>query len=499
MKVLITLTAFVFLSNVAQASDTRTPNQEDVSAADTILCRDQLKTAEDLWAAEKISEAIAAYRRITSYNPALAKAWVALGTLYARVGNAADAKAAYRKALACQPDYPLADFYPLDPCSPAEKEVIKELVRLRPDLVGLTLFHEIFVNNPRVSATGTKWKLNFNGWQDIILTESAGALLVQAMIAASNGDASLGLLKCRKAAEIQPWWIVPLGVLDLLSLADEKKDPVLAYTFSELRGFDPNKLVFDSDFKRKLEETFRRIDRLDVERWAIRWPDSTIVRYQRIVSPRFPPENAREELEKIAAERPDSPAPHKALATLFVKTEDFRRASAKLQEAVLLEPLDWDSRLRLAILLVPQGGIREACDQLETVLLQHPGCADAHYFAGLVGPLPSKNYDAIAHLRAAVTLKPGDQPMRLALAGTLWNESFSEEALAHARIASRLNSNDAETHCLIGAILEKRGDIEGARSAFEKVLKCPQIGAGSQRSTDYARAALERLSPKKQD
>ncbi len=485
---------FVLAATISslQAKEMAQPEQKDQSACDVILCRKELGDAGDLWAANKVDEAIAAYKKITSYNPAIAKAWVAIGTLNARKGNVVEAKIAYRTALACQPDYPVGSFHPLDPTSPSEKQVIRELVRLRPDLAGVTFFSELIFKKPKSGPSGSKAIIPYEGWQEDIMSQSAGGLLVQSLIAASNGEGAISLKKCRMAAEIQPWWIVPLGMLDTLSLAEDKDDPVLAEIYSPLKGSDARKLT--DDLRKRMLSSMQHAGRIDVHQLAIKWPDSAIVRYDR-AEPKIggpPIKQAIEELKKLILARPLSPAPHKGLALCLYEMGKLNEASAELKNAILLEPLDWESMSKLAILFIQQGKTREAADELEKVLSQHPGCAEAHYFMGLIVDSLGKEYDPLPYLRAAVTLKPNDPQVRRALAGALWNKSFTEEALAHAKVASRLDPDDAETHCLIGAILEKLGEVKGARSSFEKCVKCPEK-PGSHPSMDYARAALQRL------
>ena len=327
------------------------------------------------------------------------------------------------------------------------------------------------------------------------MSQSAGGLLVQSLIAASKGEGANSLMKCRMAAEIQPWWIVPLGILDVFSLAEAKGDPVLAEIYSPLRGLDATKLKLTDDFKERMQEVLENAATIDAHQLAMKWPDSAIVRDVRANSKIGGPhiDQAIDEFRKLVISRPQSPAPHKGLALCLYKRGNLSEALQELKKAVLLEPLDWETRLRLASLLLTKRKMEECSDELEKILSQHPGCADAHYFVGLIAPSLGKEHDALPHLRAAVTLKPSNHQFRRALAGTLWNKSFVDEALAHASVASRLDPDDAETHCLVGTILEKLGEVKGAISSFEKCVKCPEK-PGSRPAMDYSRAALQRLT-----
>jgi len=79
--------------------------------------------------------------------------------------------------------------------------------------------------------------------------------------------------------------------------------------------------------------------------------------------------------------------------------------------------------------------------------------------------------EAAIELQRAVELDPDDPEFRAMLARTLFFACRFEDALGHARKAVELDDGFADAHEVLGRLLERQGDPDGADRRFERACR----------------------------
>ena len=120
-------------------------------------------------------------------------------------------------------------------------------------------------------------------------------------------------------------------------------------------------------------------------------------------------------------------------------------AAEAFRKGLALEPDNPSLRVWLASVLVPQGDIRGAVEQLEETLRRSPEFAEAHYGLGSILLLNGRHQEAVEQFSAAVTLKPNYLEARIGLAETLRVTGRPEEALPHYERAVATDPRFVET------------------------------------------------------
>jgi tetratricopeptide (TPR) repeat protein len=177
------------------------------------------------------------------------------------------------------------------------------------------------------------------------------------------------------------------------------------------------------------------------------------------------PRKGIEYLEKVIELAPDFPRAHLALGKALLEEGKAADAVAALQNAVKLDPESGEANYQLGLALVRAGRKEEAAAQL-TKGRELVAAGDRAQNALL----------DVAEGRAA--LERGD----------------FEEAASKFRRASQLRPGSAEPQRLLGAALERQGDITGAAAAYEKVLALSPHDASARRSLENLKSRREAVA-----
>ncbi len=172
-------------------------------------------------------------------------------------------------------------------------------------------------------------------------------------------------------------------------------------------------------------------------------------------SPAHGPKKEIEHLEKVIELAPDFPRAHLALGKALLQEGKAADAVTALQNAVKLAPESGEANYQLGLALVRAGRKEEAAAQLKKG--RDLVAADDRAQNALLD---------IADGRAALERKDFD------------------EAASKFRRASQLRPESAEPQRLLGAALERQGDIAGAAAAYEKALALSPHDASARRSLE---------------
>ena len=172
-------------------------------------------------------------------------------------------------------------------------------------------------------------------------------------------------------------------------------------------------------------------------------------------SPAHGPRKEIEHLEKVIELAPDFPRAHLALGKALLQEGKAADAVTALQNAVKLAPESGEANYQLGLALVRAGRKEEAAAQLKKG--RDLVAADNRAQNALLD---------IADGRAALERKDFD------------------EAVSKFRRASQLRPESAEPQRLLGAALERQGDIAGAAAAYEKALALSPHDASARRSLE---------------
>jgi tetratricopeptide (TPR) repeat protein len=179
-------------------------------------------------------------------------------------------------------------------------------------------------------------------------------------------------------------------------------------------------------------------------------------------SPAHGPGKEIEHLEKVIELAPDFPRAHLALGKALLQEGKAAEAVTALQTAVKLAPESGEANYQLGLALVRAGRKEEAAAQLKKG--RDLVAADDRAQNALLD---------VADGRAALERKDFD------------------EAASKFRHASQLRPESAEPQRLLGAALERQGDVAGAAAAYEKALALSPHDVAARRSLEKLQSRPE--------
>lgn len=172
-----------------------------------------------------------------------------------------------------------------------------------------------------------------------------------------------------------------------------------------------------------------------------------------------------------------SAAGHNNLGNVLKDAERNDEAAGEYRRALALDPGHLRARINLGIVLQDEGALREAVARArDAATASRDGQAQTHlamatYELGMLLKRANRAGEAIALLREAATLCPGDVAIRNNLANALVAADGAEEAEAHLRHALTEAPDLAETHFNLGNALKAQGKLEAAATSYEAALR----------------------------
>lgn len=173
-----------------------------------------------------------------------------------------------------------------------------------------------------------------------------------------------------------------------------------------------------------------------------------------------------EAAQRLNADRPEG---RSNLGGFLLRRGDVAGAEAQFRAGLSLQPGGPALAVNLADLYRLTGREREAQDVLEQAIKAHPDAAAPRHALAL-GLIRQKRYgEALAELRRAYELAPGNARFAYVYAVALQSLGRAQESAAVTREALARNPNDADLLALALNEALRSGDIAGARDAVSKL------------------------------
>ncbi|MBN2583001.1 MAG: tetratricopeptide repeat protein [Planctomycetes bacterium] len=176
---------------------------------------------------------------------------------------------------------------------------------------------------------------------------------------------------------------------------------------------------------------------------------------------------ARTKLQWLVEARPEEFAVRVELASILTLLGDHEGAVCAYQDAILLEPDNWEARTDLAARLEEQERFEEALDEVRQVLDRCPDFADVHLRAARLCVRLSRLDDAAGHVDKALALNPRYLEA-IVLKGMLLSEQDqAEAAVATFHRAIAVNEQYVLAYAGLAVALERAGRSQEAAETME--------------------------------
>jgi Flp pilus assembly protein TadD len=164
------------------------------------------------------------------------------------------------------------------------------------------------------------------------------------------------------------------------------------------------------------------------------------------------------------------------LAVALKQKEDFDGATAELQKAIALQPSLPEPYYTLGVILWQQGKLEDAATQFRAAIGARPDYQQAHYILGSVLRQKGELEAALEELQTALHLDPNDAGAHQALGMVLRQKADPNGASAEFQKADALNKAKMDTQAATlatntGAKQLRQGDVNPAIEQFRNALK----------------------------
>jgi cellulose synthase operon protein C len=177
-------------------------------------------------------------------------------------------------------------------------------------------------------------------------------------------------------------------------------------------------------------------------------------------------EDARAELDTVAAVDKDYPGLALERGLLFEESGDVEKAIEQFKSALSRAPDDPDLQLRVGSAYVVIGRPDDALPMLRKVLEKRPTSAEAHHYIGRALMLrgPSEQVDALRYLKRAVDLDPNRAEFHVYLAWAANDAQPAQLEVARDEVgkALALDKLNAEAYWQRGVLERMEGAIDDA-------------------------------------
>ena len=163
-----------------------------------------------------------------------------------------------------------------------------------------------------------------------------------------------------------------------------------------------------------------------------------------------------------------------ALGVAYVRAGDVEKGIAELTNVVTTHSNSADARLALGMALLSSQDYSQAASNLLEYTRVKPHDGQGFYALGRAYEALGKIDLATHALQHAATLASRDSDIHFHLGVDMAALGKTKDAITELRAAERIRPTDPDTHQQLAALLEKSGDIEGARA---ERLKFSQLNA----------------------
>jgi len=172
----------------------------------------------------------------------------------------------------------------------------------------------------------------------------------------------------------------------------------------------------------------------------------------------------------LVSSREDSVAYYR-LAQAFKVMGDTREEISALQEAVSLNPSNYNAHMELAAVLGIQGEFEEAVAQFSEALRINPNSAETHNDLGIIFAGHGRTADAIDHFSKALEINPDYAETYNNLGSVFASQGKTSDAIDHFSKALKIEPGYADAHDNLGRIFAGQGQLEDALTHFYEALK----------------------------
>jgi rhomboid protease GluP len=173
------------------------------------------------------------------------------------------------------------------------------------------------------------------------------------------------------------------------------------------------------------------------------------------------------ELQKSARLRPDFAAVHAALASAYIKKNDFEHAASELQRVIALNPQNENAYYRLGLIYIEQKVPAKAQAIFSQLLKIDPDSAEGH--AGLASALADqrRNLEALEEYKRAAAIDASSQ-------GVYYNMGVTEARLLRyddaisSLLKQRQAADDADNENLLAGVYASKGMKQEAADARQR-------------------------------
>ncbi|HYK90549.1 MAG TPA: tetratricopeptide repeat protein, partial [Acidobacteriota bacterium] len=177
----------------------------------------------------------------------------------------------------------------------------------------------------------------------------------------------------------------------------------------------------------------------------------------------------------IEVEPEDADARHYLARTLLDthgdKTEAVDDALVQLREGLRLRPDDLLPLWYFAANFFEKEKTTAAVEQLRTMLMEHAGSAEGHYYLGVVADHLGRTQEAVAQYQAALKANPDYAEAYHKLGLILVSSGKLDEAIEYFRRAVQLSPMFTTARSNLGVAFEERGKTGQAIAEFEEALR----------------------------
>lgn len=191
-----------------------------------------------------------------------------------------------------------------------------------------------------------------------------------------------------------------------------------------------------------------------------------------------------------------SPA-HYELAKTYIKMNTLAPAYGELLKTVDTDPSNLEARISLGNMLLAGRANDRAEAQARAVLAINPNYADAYALLGAIAERRGDKADALQDIQHALSIDPKRAVFHSELALLeVQNPAQEPDAEQELHTAAALDTKSPTPHVLLAALLEKKGDIQGAEQEYRTAISAAptalqpreSLAALYMRSKDNAKA-----------
>jgi tetratricopeptide (TPR) repeat protein len=163
---------------------------------------------------------------------------------------------------------------------------------------------------------------------------------------------------------------------------------------------------------------------------------------------------------------------HYEMAKTYLKMNSPQPAYAELMRTVQLSPKNLPARIDLGNMLLDGGVTDRAEEQAKAVLAVDANNADAFALLAGVEQRRGNNAEAVKNIQQALQLDPNRASFHTS-AALLMTADPANEAAVESELgkAASLDAKDATPHLVLAALLEKKGDMQGAAQQYAAAIR----------------------------